>query len=172
MGRQAGFTLVEIVATVVLVGVIAVFGGFFLITGMRGEIQARQAAMDGQKADMALERIAIELRDADGLTGPGTAIGVDATPPTINYHSAIAALGSATAASRSLAYESANQRITLTPAGGTAQPLIDRVSGCTMTFAGSGAAATLTVSFTMVGSPARYTITIKPRGNTVTPVNI
>lgn len=168
MRRQAGFTLVELIASVVLLGIIAVFGSMFLATGMKGALSARLAAEEGQRVEMALERIAVELRDADGLTGPGTAIQVDASPPTINYHSAIPALNG----NRRLAFDAANARLTLTPASGTAQTLIDRVSGCTMTFAGVGAAATLTVSFTLTGGAGVYTLTIKPRGNTVTPVNI
>lgn len=167
MRAQAGFTLVELIASIVLGGIIAVFGGYFLVSGMKGELAARQAATSGQKAEMALERIALELRDASGGPGGGGAIAVRTSPARIRYNSSLAALGGA----REINYDSANARITLTPASGTAQTLIGGVSGCSMSFSGTGAASLLTVTFSLSGGAAQYTITIKPRANTVTPVS-
>ncbi len=168
MRRQRGFTLIELIASIVLAGIIAVFGGYFLVTGMKGELAARQAATTGQKAEAALERIALELRDASGGPGTGGAIAVRTSPARIRYNSTLAALGSG----RELNYDSANARITLTPgSGATVRTLIDGVSGCSVSFAGTGAASTVTLSFSLTGSTASYSITIKPRANTVTPVS-
>ena len=80
MRRRHGFTLIELIASIVMAGIIAVFGGFFLTSGMKGELAARQAATNGQKAEMALERIALELRDASGGPGAGGAIAVRTSP--------------------------------------------------------------------------------------------
>lgn len=168
MRRRQGFTLIELIASIVLAGVIAVFGSYFLATGVKGELTARQAATKGQKAEAALERIALELRDANGGPGAGGAMAVRASPARIRYNSSLAALGSG----REINFDSANSRITLTPgSGATVRTLIDGVSACSVSFAGTGAASTVTVNFTLSGGAAQYSITIKPRGNTVTPVN-
>lgn len=166
MRRQAGFTLIELIAAIVLMGFIAIFAGIFISTGMRGALTARQAQENALKAQIALDRISIELRDISGGPGSGSAPIVTAT--SIQYTSSAAALSG----TRTLAYTGTTTRtITLTPAsGGTAYTLVDGVSACTMSFTGTTTSATITVSFTLTNAPGSFTITVKPRNAIPTPV--
>jgi prepilin-type N-terminal cleavage/methylation domain-containing protein len=58
-----GFTLVELIVTIVLVGIIGTFTGLFLYTGMSGYLRARDTAEGALKAQIALDRLSLELRD-------------------------------------------------------------------------------------------------------------
>jgi len=116
-----------------------------------------------------MERISFELRNAAGGPGAGGAIQVLTDPKRIIYN--ITSPAALAGTGRTL--EFSGSAITLTPAsGGTARTLLSGVSSCTMTFGGTARASTLTVSFTMTGAPAgeAFTITVKPRSNSVTPV--
>jgi len=172
MKRQAGFTLIEIIAVVVILGVLATVGGFFVISGMKGSLMARSNQEAGVTADMALERIGVELRDANGGPGPGGAITVDSTGPdvSINY---TCSSSSGLTGQRTLAFTSATGTLAITPATGeTPRPLITGIGSCSMSFSGTTLASTLTVSFVQQSTNQNFSITIKPRGNTVTPVSI
>jgi prepilin-type N-terminal cleavage/methylation domain-containing protein len=66
--RQAkGFTLVELIVTIVLVGIIGTFTMFFLYTGFSGYLRAKDTAESALKAQIALDRISLELRDVDSI---------------------------------------------------------------------------------------------------------
>lgn len=172
MKRQAGFTLIEIIAVVVLLGVLATVGGFFVVSGMKGTLMSRANQEAGITADMALERIAVELRAANGGPGSGGAITVDSTAPDVSITYTCSSSSGLTG-QRTLAFTSATGVIAITPAaGGTARALITGISSCTMSFSGTGPASSLTVAFVQQSTKQNYSITIKPRGNTVTPVSI
>ena len=71
----------------------------------------------------------------------------------------------------SLAY--AGGAITLTPAtGATARTLIGGLSSCSMSFSGTARSSAFTVTFTMTNAPKgeSFSITVKPRSNSITPV--
>lgn len=60
---QRGFTLIEIIATTVLLGIIAVAGGMFITEGTRGYITTRENSEASQKMDIAIMRLERELRE-------------------------------------------------------------------------------------------------------------
>ncbi|GAB6177530.1 type II secretion system protein [Desulfobaculum senezii] len=62
--HKNGFTLIEIIATTVLLGIIAVTGGMFLTETTRGYIMTRENSEASQKLDIAIMRIERELREA------------------------------------------------------------------------------------------------------------
>lgn len=61
--REAGFTLIEIIVTLVLVGILSVFAGLFMTTFLNGYFMVKNNSDTAMKAQMALDRISIELRD-------------------------------------------------------------------------------------------------------------
>lgn len=170
MRRQAGFTLIELIAVMIILGLIGTFMGFFVSTGARGNLAAMQAEQNAQRGQIAQQRISLELRDmSGGPTGTASAPIVAASPPSIQYTSSQAALSGA----RTLAYNTAAKTITLTPAsGGTPQILADGVESCTMTTSGASATynITFTVTFALTGTSAPFSITVKPRNTIITPV--
>lgn len=167
MRQQAGFTLIEIIAALVLVGIIAVFAGMFLSTGMRGALLARQAEENAQKAQIALSRLSLELRDING--GPAGGAPRVLTSSSIEYTSSATGLSGA----RKLAYNSGSHTITLDPAStSTAYTLVDGVSNCTMYSNGTSANSniTFTVTFSLTNTGASFSVTVKPRHTITTPV--
>ena len=69
MKNQKGFTLIELMAVIILVGIIATFSAFFLSTGFNGYLNAKNTTEGALNAQMALDRISMELRNIRELTG-------------------------------------------------------------------------------------------------------
>ena len=63
MKNQQGFALIELIAVIVLVGIIASFSTFFLYTGFSGYLNTKNATEGALSAQMALDRISMELRN-------------------------------------------------------------------------------------------------------------
>jgi prepilin-type N-terminal cleavage/methylation domain-containing protein len=57
----AGFTLIEVIASLVIVGILGAIAGMGIVTGMRGYLQAKENGHLAQKAQIALTRINREL---------------------------------------------------------------------------------------------------------------
>lgn len=170
MRRQAGFTLIELIAVVVILGLVGVFAGLFLTTGMRGNLIAQQAQENAQRGQIALQRISLELRDVNGGPGSGGAAPiVSADNSTIQYTTDQPALNG----TRTLAYNAATDQITITPASGGAQVLVDGVTACAMGSSGTSANHNIvfTVTFSLTGTTAPFSITVKPRNAINTPVS-
>ena len=64
---QKGFTLVELIVTLVLVGIIGTFTTLFMYTGLNGYLMAKDTSEGALKAQIALDRISLELRDIDKI---------------------------------------------------------------------------------------------------------
>jgi hypothetical protein len=58
-----GFVLIELVTTLIMVGVIGAFVGLFLYTGINGFLASKRNSETALKAQVALDRISAELRD-------------------------------------------------------------------------------------------------------------
>lgn len=73
--RRNGFTLIEIIATMILVGILAVTGGMFLTETTRGFILTRENSEASQKMDLAIMRIERELREVISVHELGSKTG-------------------------------------------------------------------------------------------------
>jgi prepilin-type N-terminal cleavage/methylation domain-containing protein len=82
----AGFTLIELIAVLVLMGVLAIFCGQLLTTPIQGYIQARSADEVVQKAQMALQRMTVELSYIDRATTTGTPTSLNYNGNVVNAH--------------------------------------------------------------------------------------
>ncbi len=59
--KKSGFTLIEMVVTLILVGIIAAFAGMWIVSVTNGYIQARASAETAQKAQLAFARLTKEF---------------------------------------------------------------------------------------------------------------
>jgi prepilin-type N-terminal cleavage/methylation domain-containing protein len=66
--REAGFTLIEIVVTLVLVGILSVFTGLFMNTFLGGYFTVKTNSDTAMKAQLALDRISLEIKDVSAIT--------------------------------------------------------------------------------------------------------
>ena len=84
MNKQNGFALIELIAVIILVGIIASFSTFFLYTGFNGYINSKNATEGALNAQMALDRISQELRNIRELTvsPSGTSLSYKSEDPT------------------------------------------------------------------------------------------
>lgn len=123
-GRQRGFTIMEVIVTLVILGIIGVFGAMFMASGMRGFFQSRLGADVSMKAQIALDRISLELRYAKDLSAPGAIVFTGTT--AIQYTSDDANLGGI----RQLFYttNSTSGALYLDPGTGTYRLLVDGLS--------------------------------------------
>jgi len=80
---EYGFTLVELIVTMVLVGIIGTFTTLFMYTGLNGYLRAKDTSEGALKAQIALDRIGLELRDIDRITDYNADTNVDYNSVTL-----------------------------------------------------------------------------------------
>jgi prepilin-type N-terminal cleavage/methylation domain-containing protein len=68
--RQLGFTLIELIVVIVVLGIVASMGAVVVRDGMLGYLSGRETTSADWQARLALERIARELRN---VAAPGSA---------------------------------------------------------------------------------------------------
>ncbi|MBN2515909.1 MAG: type II secretion system protein [Deltaproteobacteria bacterium] len=68
MAKQKGFTLIEIIAVLLIVAVVATVSGMAIVTGVKGYLFATDNVSITQKAQMALTRINRELMELADVT--------------------------------------------------------------------------------------------------------
>jgi len=117
---QKGFTLIELITTLVLVGVIGAFASFFLYTGIRGFLTSRFSSETALQAQIALDRISAELRYIKYFE----LIPVQTPNPNTN---SVEYRSRDLEGARRISYNSANREILLT-VNGTPNILLDNVS--------------------------------------------
>ncbi len=111
--QEKGFTLVELVVTLVLVGIIGTFTTLFMYTGLNGYLRAKDTSEGALKAQIALDRISLELRDINSVSDFNDDANVDYTSVTLPL-------------ARRIRYDAANDEIFLS-VGGNENLLLDDV---------------------------------------------
>lgn len=131
---KRGFTLIEFVVVIVILGLIASVGSQMLVQGFKSQNSSRDITVSDWQARIILERISRELqwirsnRAADLTISPTTSITfIDADGDTVIY-----ALSGTS--------------LTRQENGGTAQVLADNVSALTFSYQDSSVATTATVT--------------------------
>ncbi|MEA3470966.1 MAG: type II secretion system protein [Thermodesulfobacteriota bacterium] len=80
MKRQSGFTLVEVIAVLVLVSILAVIAGMGIVRGVEGYLFARENAVITQKAQLAMARIRLEMNEIMSVAS-ATGASIEFTTP-------------------------------------------------------------------------------------------
>jgi prepilin-type N-terminal cleavage/methylation domain-containing protein len=154
--RQPGFSLVELIVVIVVLGIVASMGAMVVRDGMLGWLRGREITSADWQGRLALERITRELRDI-------------AAPNASN----IAACGGSTFAFSDINALPISYALSANTLLRNGQPLADNVSGLNFSCLTSAVQATTTltdvfyVSVSMVVSTANtsatYRTTVKPR---------
>ena len=163
---QKGFTLVELIVTLVLVGIIGTFTTLFMYTGLNGYLRAKDTSEGALKAQIALDRISLELRDITAID----AITPKSNPDTladsnINYST------TTLPGSRKIIYDSNNGEISI-DVDNVENVLLDEVKKFTLTATykdlnyysgGELEVESINVSFTVGGIERSFSARIFPR---------
>jgi type II secretory pathway pseudopilin PulG len=104
IGPSNGFVLIELVTTLILVGVIGAFAGLFLYNGINGYLASKRNSEAALKAQVALDRMSAELRHIESIQG--TPVQTPNPNPSVTYRSRDFG-----ATDRRISYDSANQNI-------------------------------------------------------------
>lgn len=67
--KEAGFTLIEVIVTMLIAGILATIAGLGIVQGVKGYVFANENAAITQKAELAMARMSLELRDISEVTG-------------------------------------------------------------------------------------------------------
>jgi hypothetical protein len=117
---SSGFILVEVIVSIVLVGIIGVFTSMFIYTGIKGYLIAKQTNEGAIKAQIALDRIHLELRKIKALDADN--------PPILN--SSIEYTSDDLPGTRKIEYvitDPDNHTINITGESGVSYVLVDHV---------------------------------------------
>jgi len=156
---RAGFVLIELVATLVLVGIIGAFAGLFLYTGINGFMASKRNSETALAAQVALDRISAELRHISSLPA--------ANPPVAN--TSITYLSKDLPGTRRIRYDS-GAGIIYFSRDGAENPLLDNVATFTLAWdsanmdnAGGDEISTISIGFTVTDVGTQFSARIHPR---------
>ncbi len=159
--NRGGFTLVEMITSIVLLGIIGVFTSLFLYTGIKGYMVTRQTNEGAMKAQIALDRINLELRKINTLS--------TVSPPVVD--TSISYTSDDLPGNRRIVYDSNAKTISIF-VDGQAYVLLEDGAGFTLNWQvadldnsadGNDEIATLEIGFTMADIGRPFNLKIYPR---------
>jgi hypothetical protein len=74
---------VELIVTLVLVGIIGTFTTLFMYTGLNGYLKAKDTSEGALKAQIALDRISLELKDINNISEFNSDTNINYTSETL-----------------------------------------------------------------------------------------
>jgi prepilin-type N-terminal cleavage/methylation domain-containing protein len=132
--RERGFTLVEAVIVIVLVGIMAALGGLMLTTAFRSYLLGRDISVADAHGRVAVERMVRELAAARSATAGDLNIGVANEIAFTDTGGTV------------IHYARAGNQLTRDENGGPARLLADNVTALTFTYWDRNGAATAVVA--------------------------
>ena len=120
-----GFILVELIVSIVLIGIIGIFTSMFIYTGIKGYLMAKQTNESAVKAQIALDRINLELRSINAIPA--------VTPPVDDVE--ITYTSDDLPGTRKIVYDTTdpdNHTINIEGVGGVEYVLLDHVETFTL----------------------------------------
>jgi len=159
MKQEAGFTLIEVIASLVIIGIIAVFSSMFLVLGLDGYEFTRKAANAAMDAEVALNRISLELKTINGIWAA----------PVTNSSLAYTSSDSTLTGNRTIKFASGN--LSINTGGGEDYILIKAVSNPELSVqledldndVTVDEVASITVGFKLSGIATPFQVRVYPR---------
>ena len=136
--NENGFTLIEVIASMVLMGILVAIVGLGLVQISKGYIFAKQNSETVQKAQIAVARIVKEL-------GAATIINSTTTTPSVNYTRPESAT-STTSVTNNITLSGSTVKI---GSPGSETTLIDNVTAFTLAYVDAAGAAFTPVAATL-----------------------
>ncbi len=157
MKKEAGYTLIELIAAMVLVGIISSMASLFLIAGLNGYLFATKSVGNAIKAQTAMARIGLELRGVSNITAPFI------TDTLITYtHDELPG-------ARKIVFDSGSEKLYIEK-DSTRYLLLDNVSGFTLSAInkdldndGGNEIAYIEIGFTITGITDSFSQAFSPR---------
>ena len=161
LSDEKAFTLIEVIVSLILAGIIAVVAGLGLVQVSQGYIFAKQNAETMQKIQVAMNRIVKELAAAQPQNSTSTAITAAGTT-SVSY-TRPASIGSSTFVANTISISGTLVQMS----GNTSGTIINNVVANSSSFAyfdTNGAALTAPVTGTALARIRRIDITLRVTG--------
>jgi type II secretory pathway pseudopilin PulG len=160
--RPTGFVLIELVATLILIGIIGAFAGLFLYSGINGFIASKRNSETALAAQIALDRIDAELQHVS-FVPPAT----DPDHPVANV--SITYRSKDLPGKRRIRYDS-SAKVIYFSLDGVENPLLDKAATFTLAWdsadldnSGGEEISTIRIGFTMADVGKQFNAKIHPR---------
>jgi prepilin-type N-terminal cleavage/methylation domain-containing protein len=166
MSNEKAFTLIEVIVSLVLLGILAVIAGMGLVQITQGYVFAQKNAETVQKAQVAVARIVKELGAAEKQTTSATAITAIVPSPTTSVtYTRQEPVGSGTFITNIIDLNGTTVRVKVGDAA--AATLIDNVTAFTLVYRNAAGTAITTPLVDIRGIDISMTIS----GANNTPIN-